>query len=221
MLEVFKTAEVRGDRHQLSELVTQITEKPAVGWHRNRNREPPKMPKLRAGHEVAVFRCEKEPEWPTADLFILGDGNSLKVTNIVPVSVPQLSRNQYNMILDDFVSQNIQSHAKDLKLTVNLTADRRPITDWMSSESAKLLATYSRSANRTITHPSDEDLWRNFLIQAHLDRTNLDTETLFRWLTEEEGWLEDRARELTIEFEFALSLLNDYDQRRENHDKPR
>jgi hypothetical protein len=31
MLEVFKTAEVRGDRHQLSELVTQITEKPAVG----------------------------------------------------------------------------------------------------------------------------------------------------------------------------------------------
>jgi hypothetical protein len=91
----------------------------------------------------------------------------------------------------------------------------------MSSESAKLLATYSRSANRTITHPSDEDLWRNFLIQAHLDRTNLDTETLFRWLTEEEGWLEDRARELTIEFEFALSLLNDYDQRRENHDKPR
>ena len=183
MLEVFKTVNVHGDRHQLSELVTQITQRPALGWRRNREREPPKMPKLRAGHEVAVFRYEKEPEWPTADLFMSGDGDFLKVTNIVPVGVPQLSRSQYNMILDDFVSRNVLSRAKELKLTVNLTPDRRPISDWLSSEAAKLLTSYSRSANRTITHPSDEELWRRFLIQAHLDRTQLNTETLFRWLT--------------------------------------
>ena len=118
------------------------------------------------------------------------------------------------MILDDFVSRNVLSRAKELKLTVNLTSDRRPISDWLSSEAANLLTSYSRSANRTITHPSDEELWRRFLIQAHLDRTQLNTETLFRWLTEEERWLEDRALELTIEFEFAASLLDDYDRRR-------
>jgi hypothetical protein len=212
MLEVFKTVNVHGDRHQLSKLVTQITQQPAPGWRRNREREPQKMPKLRAGHEVAVFRSEMEPDWPTVDLFVRGDGDTLEVTNIVPVGIPQLSRGEYNMILDDFVSRNVLSRAKELKLVVNQTPDRRPVSDWLSSEAAKLLTNYSRSANRTNTHPIDEELWRKFLIRAHLDRTQLNTETLFRWLTEEEGWLEAKAIELIIQFEFSASLLDDYDK---------
>lgn len=214
MLEVFKQVIVRGEPRQLSELVAQITRDPATGWARNSEREPPGKPKLEAGHDIAVFRWGGGPTSPASDLFIVGRGDRLEVTNIVPVDVPRLSRTQYNTSVDDFVKRNVSKRARALQLNVEVTPDHLPITHWLTGDAAGLLTAFSKSANRSILHPLDAERWRAFLIRAHLDQTTLDTETLFRWLTEEERWPEDKAESLILEFEFALQLLSDFDNRR-------
>jgi hypothetical protein len=215
MLEVFKQLNIRGKPKQLSELVAQVTRDPAAGWHRNSDREPPNVPALSAGYDIAVFRWEGGQTAPAANLFIKGSGDSLKLTNIVPIDVPELSRSQYNLILDDFVSRNISGRIEELQLDIEITPDHLPITHWLTSDAARLLTTFSNSANRFMPHSNDTQRWRAFLIKAHVDKTTLDTDTLFRWLTEKEKWPEDRAESLVIEYDFALALLDDYDNQRQ------
>jgi hypothetical protein len=214
MLEVFKELTVRGVPPTLSRLIDEITGHPATGWRRNRDREPRDMPKLSAGYELAVFRWEGPGIAPAADVFFKSDGEVLKVTNIVPVNVPKLSFAEYNAIIDDFAARNILERQEKIPLKVQITPDHLPITHWLTREAADLLTSFSRSANRSIPHPLDTERWRAFLIKAHLERTTLDTETLFRWLTEEERWPEEEADRLILQFEFALQLLDDYDKKR-------
>lgn len=214
MLEVFKELTISGVPPTLSRLIDEITGHPATGWRRNRDREPRDMPKLSAGYELAAFRWDGPGIAPAADVFLKGNGEALKVTNIVPVNVPKLSFAEYNAILDDFAERNVLSHQRDMHFDVEMTPDHLPITHWLTREASSLLTSFSHSANRSIPHPNDTERWRAFLIRAHLDQTTLDTETLFRWLTEEERWPEEEAERLILEFEFSLKLLDDYDKKR-------
>ena len=59
----------------------------------------------------------------------------------------------------------------------------------------------------------DRDRWFEFLIDVHGNDERLDTGRLGRWLIEVEGWSDDMANELVIEYEFALGLLFEYDKR--------
>jgi hypothetical protein len=213
MIEVFKQLIIRGDPPNLSRLVDEIVDHPATGWRHNRDREPRNMPKLSAGHGIAVFRWEGSNVAPAADLYLKGRDEILEVTNIVPVRIPKLSYAQYNLIISNFASRNILPRQESLRLNIEVTPDRLPITHWLTEEAASLLTSFSNSANRSIPHPLDTQRWRAFLIRAHLDRTTLDTETLFRWLTEEEQWPEEAAERLSFQFEFALELLDDYDKK--------
>jgi len=212
MLEVFSQLIIRGDPPTLSGLIDEIAGHPATGWRRKRDREPRNMPKLSAGHDIAVFRWEGSDVAPAADVFLKGDGRAIEVTNIVPVNTHRLSYAEYNLIISDFASRNISPRQEVLRLNVEITPDHLPITHWLTGEATDLLTSFSRSANRAIPHPLDSERWRAFLIRAHLDQTTLDTETLFRWLTEEERWPEDEAERLILQFEFALRLLDDYDK---------
>jgi hypothetical protein len=53
--------------------------------------------------------------------------------------------------------------------------------------------------------------WRRVLLSLHAEGWPVDSETLTRWLVEEEGWPEDRAWELRAEIALARDLLQDYD----------
>jgi hypothetical protein len=214
MLEVFKRLIIRGNSPALSGLIDEIASHPATGWRRNRDREPPNVPKLSAGYDIAVFRWEGSDVASAADLFLKGHGEALEVTNIVPVNVHRLLYAEYNFIISDFASRNILPRRETLGLNVEITPDHLPITHWLTEETANLLTSFSRTANRSIPHPFDTERWRAFLIRAHVDQTTLDTETLFRWLTEEERWPEEEAERLILQFEFALQLLGDYDKKR-------
>jgi hypothetical protein len=54
--------------------------------------------------------------------------------------------------------------------------------------------------------------WYAFIIATHHTSKRLDTDQLVRWLVEVEHWSEDIAHELAIDYEFALGLLEQYDQ---------
>jgi hypothetical protein len=213
MLEVFKQLIIRGDPPNLSRLMDEIAGHPATGWRHNRDREPRNMPKLGAGYGIAVFRWEGSNVAPAADLYMKGRGEILEVTNIVPAHIPKLSYAQYNSIISNFASTNILPRQEFLRLKIEETPDRLPITHWLTEEAASRLTAFSNSANRSIPHALDRERWRAFLIKVHFDQTTLDTETLFRWLTEEEGWPEEAAEPLIIQFEFAFELLDDYDKK--------
>src|SRR5580704_15684502 len=105
MLEVFKQLIITGNSPTLSRLIDEIASDPATGWRRNREREPRNMPKLHAGYDIAVFRWEGSDVASAADLFLKGRGETLVVTNIVPVNVHRLSYAEYNFIIGDFASR--------------------------------------------------------------------------------------------------------------------
>ncbi|OFV96461.1 MAG: hypothetical protein A3H28_05510 [Acidobacteria bacterium RIFCSPLOWO2_02_FULL_61_28] len=91
------------------------------------------------------------------------------------------------------------------------------LNNLMSEQTARLLASFSHTANRSMPHPSDQQLWRQFLIAAHKENARLDESTLKQWLVEEGGWLEDvvlgiSARDLVSQYNFARDLLRDYDE---------
>ena len=214
MLEVFKELAIQGDPSQLTTFIDDLSSHLSAGWSRDREREA-HINELDAslGGNNYVFQWAGEREIPPATLFLSQRHAQLEVTNIVPQEFGQLSRAQYNIILDDFAERNARPAALRLGLAVKVTADRLPITHWLSQEAADRLKIFSHLANRSMLHPLDSERWRAFLIQAHREHSDLSPEILHRWLTEIEHWPDERAGELAIEFEFASNLLEDYDKR--------
>ena len=215
LLEVFKDLKIDGVSADLNAFIDAVTAELPTEWSRDEERENQLKETAASSDEYQyTFTRSASAGMPAASLFMIRSGSSLKVTNIVPKEVGSLSRMQYNTILDEFVAHIARSAADRLNLTIELTPDHLPITHWLSGDTARQLKSFSGAANKSTgsSHPSDFKRWTAFLIQAHREHTNLDTETLQRWLIEEEGWPEDRAVDLAKEFEFARDLLRAYDE---------
>jgi hypothetical protein len=92
----------------------------------------------------------------------------------------------------------------------------RPAECPRSPEVAEALNSFSKSANKNTgsSHPRDLERWLNFLILSYRKGKILDTNTLTRWLTEQERWPEDQAGVLADQYEFGLKLLREYDKAR-------
>jgi hypothetical protein len=213
MLEVFKNLVIKGDDPaKLDTFLAKLRSNLAPGWSRdeqaeaNVNRDLP-------GRDIQAFRWTDQNSDLSAVLFLARTADEIKVTNIVPVTDGQLTRAQYNAILDDFAKRNADRIATQEELVVEVTPDKLAIDHWLSEEAARRLQSFSALANKNTgsSHSTDFERWAAFLIQAHMDKTSLDSSTLSRWLTEEEGWPEERASDLANEFDFARDLLRAYD----------
>ncbi len=81
-----------------------------------------------------------------------------------------------------------------------------------------LLHQFSAAANKGTgsAHPYDKRRWFDFLIEAYKSGASLDSYTLRRWLIEEENWPDELATNLVEEYEFARSLLTQFDQKSAN-----
>ncbi|EJL81229.1 hypothetical protein PMI16_04835 [Herbaspirillum sp. CF444] len=147
-------------------------------------------------------------------LFPEGDGG-YKVTNVVPSELYALTHHQYNSVLKDFIECVAKPTAPAIE--IRLSKGTKSLMDWTSAEAASALGIFSRAANKSTgsSHPADRDRWMAFIVQHHQSRRNdLDPSVLARWLSEADGWPEDMAHELAIEFESALDLLAYYDGHR-------
>jgi len=103
-----------------------------------------------------------------------------------------------------------------LSLKSTLTSDTRDIQDWVSTKTAMKLQQFARLANKNtgIGHPQDQARWFDFVVATHTEPTTLDSEILARWLEETEGWPEEKAYDLSLEYEYSRSLLKAYDEQR-------
>jgi len=213
LLEVFRDWEIRSpDRSKLSEFLAELIRSLPRGWTRDAGREK-ELARHRDAGSLVVLKNDPETGLAAARLYLFSDPGIAKVTNIVPHERNELTRVEYNNILLAFhaIATPI---AEKLGLEVTLTSDQENIADLMSERAMKALRAFSGLANKSTgaSHPLDHDRWLKFLVYAHKDDARLDTETLIRWLIEEDDWYEDQAEKLGIAYEFARGLLAEYDK---------
>lgn len=136
------------------------------------------------------------------------DGSSLRVSNIVPTEKSELSISEYNQILNDFFQSSIKSVADEYGAKTELTSAEYSIDDLVNKSAAKALRVFSSCANKSTgsAHPSDRDRWLSFIILAYKDRSTLPPEEVEKFLVED-GWPQNFAIELAIEYEFGSDLL--------------
>jgi len=149
-------------------------------------------------------------------LVLWQEANGYRVSNIVPRHVGELGITRYNAILQDFVERVARPAAHAGGFEIALSSANQSLDDWLSAEPAAALRRFSHLANKSTgaAHPMDRERWHAFLIAAYRDSRRLDADQLVRWLVEVERWSAEKAQKLTIDYEFALGLLEQYDQTR-------
>lgn len=149
-------------------------------------------------------------------LVLWQEADGYRVSNIVPRHVSELGITRYNAILQDFVERVARPAAQVEGFEIELSSASQSLDDWLAVESAAALRRFSHLANKSTgaAHPKDRERWYAFLIAAYRNSPRLDSDQLARWLVEVEHWSFEKAQELAIDYEFALGLLEQYDQSR-------
>jgi hypothetical protein len=181
------------------------------GWRRDTKREQ----ELKSDHSLQLycFACSRKNRRKAARLFLGSSDGQIRVTNIVPDEVNQLSHDEYNLIICEFSQLFVKPAAETLGYRIVLTEDEERIDDFLTPRTGELLRAYSAGSHKGQSSlPAERVTWLQFLIAAHRENAKLDGYRLKRWLTEEERWWEDSASEAADEYEFGRALLAQYDR---------
>jgi hypothetical protein len=215
-IEVFQDLTLRdpaGDRHKLR---LALIERVSPPWVHSEEAEKRLASRTVLDGDILVFQRTADDHLPAASLTLWSRLDGYEVTNIVPREIGELGYAKYNALLQEFVRQIAMPAASSVGYSVETTAAQQSLEEWTSPEVAKALQYFSLAANKSTgsSHPLDEKRWLKFLIKAHVSGKKIGADRLGRWLTEVEGWDDDHAHELVIEYEFALDLLREYDSER-------
>ncbi|MGK9236351.1 hypothetical protein KXS07_31505 [Inquilinus limosus] len=183
-------------------------------WRHARERERDVAAHAGRGAEVLAFERDASGGIESVGLVLWSRDEGLEVTNIVPRRVSELGIRGYNAALEDFVARVAKPAAAATGYIVESSAAQQVLDDWLPAEAAGALRRFSAAANKATgsTHPMDRKRWFAFLISVHGAEAEFSTDLLVRWLTEVEGWSDDNAHDLAIEYEFGLALLDEYDR---------
>jgi hypothetical protein len=214
LLEVFQDCEISGDSATLTTFLSQLVKALPGTWRRDRNGEKEMHLSLPDARHF-VFQIAAGDERPAASLFVIVQGNKLRVTNVVPKQVGQLTRAEYNSFIEEFARYS-EPIANRLGLVSHVTPSQIDIATLLKPPAFSALRAFSSLANKSTgsSHPLDRDRWLRFIVLEHEGGTELRAEILRRWLIEEEKWPESEAFDLESEFELAGKLLRLYDAER-------
>lgn len=134
---------------------------------------------------------------------------TLWVSNIVPTEESELTYDQYNFALEHFYGNIVRPAIEGTLITAELTSDQISIGRIAGEKVEKAIVQFSNLANKSTgsSHPLDRKRWLEFLVLAHEARSGLHSDIIIRTLVEL-GWSEEKAIELSIQFEFAEDLLS-------------
>jgi hypothetical protein len=209
-MKVYGDLTVQGDPASLENFVVVLERFLTNGW--SRYREPEARVRRAALGPMYCFRCTARDSRPASELWMATDSDgNLYVSNIRAQDFPSLTYDQYNAVLADFYTHCAKPAADAAGVNIDLGNPDPQLEDFMSSETAKLLRSFSREANRSVFHPLDRRRWNEFLASAYREGAKLPPELLQRWLVEEEKWPEDEAINLAMEFEHARDLLETFE----------
>jgi hypothetical protein len=210
-LEVFQDCALFGSAGRPPAIREALLNGVVAPWRHNPEREEQVSKQVIDGADVLVFERSAADDLPAASLFLWSAPNGYEVSNIVPPNPGQLSYSEYNALLREFVKRVVTPAAERAKFEVRLTAAQQSIDDWVSPRTALALRQFSAAANKSTgsSHPLDRKRWLRFIIAAHQESSRLDPSRLARWLHEADGWDEDSAHDLAIQYEFGLDLLDE------------
>lgn len=143
-------------------------------------------------------------------IWLLLENDILRITNVVPGEVGELSIEEYNRFVKEFHDQCLSQTIIPSDIEIYLSPSDVSIEEIAGEETAQKLKAWAYSANPSTgnTHPSDQEKWKDFLFTAFINNSNLDSYTLERWLVEEMGWKNyDTITKLIVDYEYGLDLL--------------
>jgi len=208
-MKVYRELEIHVPLSRREDFLTELESHLPKGWSRDRKSEDRAL-KIK---DHAYFVCEPL-ESRHAALVALYERTPdlLYVSNVVPRDVSSLTHDEYNIILEAFSQTCVAPVADMMGLRLTLSSDQQSFDDLVSQKSAKLFRTFSALANKSTgtSHPCDKERWYDFVISVIENGDRLDSYMLTRWLVEEDGWAEDIAHRMAIEFEMETGLLKRY-----------
>lgn len=169
--------------------------------------------------KFSCYRYSESENLPEAYLYLTEkDANLLYVSNIVPVEMGQLSYDEYNAIIIDFFENVLKPIKEKIDVEIEITTPYISLDDILSLECSKLFKAFSRSANKSTgsSHPLDQKRWFSFIMCVDRNEEEIDS-NLVQNLLIDDGWPEEKAFELSLEFESAMSLLKFYHEAEESH----
>jgi hypothetical protein len=213
-IQVFQDMAIHGAVEKRSQLRDALLATPKEPWHVDLDRSAEVSSNGLSPKEVILFRREGDEALPAAGLTLFETDDGYYVPNIVPLKTSSLTFVEYNKILNDFIRSVATPAAEKLGFSITTTSPEQTLEDWLPPEADKKLRVFSGSANKSTgsSHPSDKRRWLDFIVAVHRSKKKIDSGLLARWLHEAEGWREDSAQELAIEYEQALELLEFYDE---------
>jgi len=206
-MKVFRDLYIRLNGAKVEDLIEQFTAQCGDHWHRALDREKDAGS---IGEKAFSFEHTAGDGLERAGLSLFQkEGDTWYVPNIIPLDRSELSHDQYNKILENFLDTIVRPSIAGLPVTAELTGDVLFLKDVVGEDVAALLRKFSVLANKSTgsSHPCDRNRWFDFLIAVQRKRIPLDSDLLIHSLVED-AWSEDRAHDLAIEYEFAIGLLD-------------
>ena len=208
-MKTFRKIQLLGSRAQIAAFREKLTERvPTAAWRRNVD--------LRGSDasDVTVFEYTGE-EAPGGFVWLFDEPGGARVTNIVPKSAGSLSHLEYNTIATCFVHDVLNPVATQTAVEITVGPSAKSIEDLLPASVAAALRRFSTSANRATgnAHPHDAEKWDEFVILAHEARVLVAPDTLWQLLVEDEGWNDEQALNLAVQYEGARRLLDSNTER--------
>lgn len=140
--------------------------------------------------------------------------NYFEVFNIIPSKSGSLTYGQYNFILNTFYDNLLSDIVRELELKTEVSNPNKSIIDLIGKDAGDALLKFSKSANKSTgnSHPYDFNRWCDFVFIIHRKEIPLNIDDFVRWLEEEENWTNDIAWKLGLDLEYALNILEKYEQ---------
>lgn len=204
-MKVYQDFYLRGDADSLQRFKTTISEFiNSADWMQKID------DKLSNAHIIIEYIGESLPK---ARVFIYTkEPAEFRIGNIVPLEKANLIYDEYNWLLNKCAEDILIPCAKSCGLFHEISPAELNIDDLPAKETIRKLKLFSGAANKSTgsSHPADQKRWNDFICESIRENDTAVGSYLGRWLVEEEGWDDEIASELVIEYENGTSLLTHF-----------
>lgn len=216
-MDVFKDLYIEGGEKSLEKTMSLIDQALGNGWIRDKVREAEYLKRVVGSDimEALCVNCPASEDYPESVVWLIRSPGCIKLTNIVPKEVGNLSHKQYNLIFDQFYKNFAQNAIKGTGVSLRLSKGEVSAEDLLGKKVAALFSSFSVCANKSTgsRHPCDQERWFDFVVACHLNDCKISTEELSRLLLAD-GWGDRETSDLVCEYEYSRYLLKGYDNRR-------
>lgn len=164
-LDIFQDLYLRGPTSAVAALRQALKDRATPPWRYATEKEE-QLRELGEEGDALAFERAVTPGFEAAGLVLIADDDGLKVANIVPRELSELTHRAYNAILADFASEVARPAAVDAGYSVVVSNSTLQLENVVSPAVAEALRRFSVLANKSTgaSHPLDRDRWFDFIL---------------------------------------------------------